>query len=119
MLVKSVNLLDNRFKNCRSNNFGNEHASFGGVSTHPISHVKMPDLSAFHIGTSNPRSLDADILSPRMAAPRSRTPDNDAQTPSPEVLEKVMGKGDVAPEDSPELYRKALEEEQSNRGRGN
>lgn len=29
MLVKIVNLTDNRFKNCRSSNFSDEYATFG------------------------------------------------------------------------------------------
>lgn len=36
MLVKIVNLSDNRFKNCRSSNFSDEYASFCGPK------VKVP-----------------------------------------------------------------------------
>lgn len=35
MLVKSVNLLENRFKNCRSANFSNEYTSFCSVGMSP------------------------------------------------------------------------------------
>lgn len=47
MLVKIVNLTDNRFKNCRSSNFSNQYASFGNG-------LKPPKLPTPHPKVHSP-----------------------------------------------------------------
>lgn len=58
MLVKIVNLSDNRFKNCRSTNFSNEYASFCGPRTPRVKprggrapHVPAAEITPAPTGT--------------------------------------------------------------------
>lgn len=57
MLVKIVNLTDNRFKNCRSTNFSNEYASFAGVKDEIAGAI--PRKIAAAVESADDESLEA------------------------------------------------------------
>jgi hypothetical protein len=114
MLVKIVNLTDNRFRNCRSTNSNNEFTSFYGLSTDVRRH--MPHISTADLDSLLPRGKNPHVsLNPETPPSKGKGKVHEV---TEEDADKAFGGGTVDPEDDPVEYQKALREYQLNRGRG-